>query len=155
MLSNSPTLQLSKSPNLQPLPGLLAVLCARWDASSGAGWRSGLALPCLAGYGAGLGLTYAALAFSWFGDQGQPALLYLVPCCLGTVALLAWRRGQLRELWSADLDTDDGGRDRSVAGSSARPVLGIGSLEAGEAEEYALLSSPTAGRGPPAPPTLI
>ena len=38
--------------------------------------------------GAGLALTYVALVFSWFGDQGQPALLYLVPCTLGTTLVL-------------------------------------------------------------------
>ena len=32
-------------------------------------------------------------------NMGQPALLYLVPCCLGTMAYLGWRRGELRDLW--------------------------------------------------------
>ena len=31
--------------------------------------------------------------------QGQPALLYLVPCTLMPFALLAWRRGELAEMW--------------------------------------------------------
>ena len=35
------------------------------------------------------------------GDSGQPALLYLVPCTLGTVLLLAARRRQLRDMWCA------------------------------------------------------
>lgn len=137
------------------LPGLLTVLAARWDAATSAAWLSGLALPSVAGYGAGLGLTYAALIFGWFGDEGQPALLYLVPCTLGTVALLAWRRGQLGRLWLVDLDSTDGGGSGSAAGSSTRPVNSLSSLamEAGEAEEYGLLASPTVGRGSLAMPS--
>jgi len=32
-------------------------------------------------------------------EAGQPALLYLVPCILGTTAYVAWRRGELRLMW--------------------------------------------------------
>jgi signal peptide peptidase-like protein 2B len=59
------------------------------------------------GYGAGLLLTYVALMFSWFGDEGQPALLYLVPCTLGVVLLLAAARGELRALLTAGEDVGD------------------------------------------------
>ena len=31
--------------------------------------------------------------------QGQPALLYLIPCTLGTVMLLSWCRGDLPAMW--------------------------------------------------------
>jgi len=31
--------------------------------------------------------------------MGQPALLYLVPCCLGTMAYMGWRRKELQQLW--------------------------------------------------------
>lgn len=34
-----------------------------------------------------------------FGIQGQPALLYLIPCTLGLCMLLAWRRGEVRSMW--------------------------------------------------------
>mgnify|MGYP001807157777 CR=1 FL=1 len=79
-------------------------------------------------YGAGLCLTYAALAFSWFGDQGQPALLYLVPCTLGTVLALAAARGQLGLLWrgahgpggrlgAGDHDSDAGEEGARLAGA--------------------------------------
>jgi Signal peptide peptidase. len=33
-------------------------------------------------------------------NMGQPALLYLVPSCLGTMSFLGWRRGELNELWN-------------------------------------------------------
>lgn len=32
-------------------------------------------------------------------NMGQPALLYLVPCCVGTMAFMAWRRHELNSLW--------------------------------------------------------
>jgi len=32
-------------------------------------------------------------------EQGQPALLYLVPCTLGGTVLFAWRRGDLGLMW--------------------------------------------------------
>jgi signal peptide peptidase-like protein 2B len=61
------------------------------------------------GYGAGLLLTYVALMFSWFGDEGQPALLYLVPCTLGVVLVLAAARGELRALLQAGEDGSGSG----------------------------------------------
>lgn len=57
-------------------------------------------------YCVGLMLTWTALEFSWFGDQGQPALLYLVPCTLGSTWAYAWWRGELTNLWRG-LDEDE------------------------------------------------
>ena len=34
--------------------------------------------------------------------QGQPALLYLVPCTLGVTVALAYARGELSEMWEGD-----------------------------------------------------
>jgi signal peptide peptidase-like protein 2B len=62
-------------------------------------------VPCAAGYAAGLFTTYAALWFSWFGDQGQPALLYLVPATLGTVLALGAWRGELALLFATNLSS--------------------------------------------------
>lgn len=56
-------------------------------------WCGGYWAPTCAAYGLGLGITYLALVYSWFGDQGQPALLYLVPCTLGTALALGWVPG--------------------------------------------------------------
>jgi signal peptide peptidase-like protein 2B len=66
--------------------------------------------PAVCAYAGGLVLTYVALYNSWFGDQGQPALLYLVPCTLGTVLVLGSVRGELRMLW--DGSTASGGKRR-------------------------------------------
>ena len=35
--------------------------------------------------------------------QGQPALLYLIPCTLFTLWTLAWRRGDFALLWQRDV----------------------------------------------------
>lgn len=75
---------------------------------------------CVAGYGVGLIMTYMALAFEIGGSQGQPALLYLVPCTLGTVAALAWAQGDLEAMWEG---VDDG--EESAAAfkdSGAKPI---------------------------------
>jgi len=115
------------------LPGLLAAYARRvdLDAAAGAGgWLAGYFGPVVVAYGAGLALTFLALARSWFGDQGQPALLYLVPATLGTALALAWRRGQLRALMAhadgghaggghADKASEDGGGGRGAAGGAA------------------------------------
>ncbi len=73
--------------------------------------RGGYFLPVLAAYGAGLALTFVALARSWFGDQGQPALLYLAPCTLGAAVGLAALRGELGELWRWDGGACGGGAE--------------------------------------------
>jgi signal peptide peptidase-like protein 2B len=83
------------------LPGLLAALTRRIDIDNSKQWVRGYFAPCVAGYGGGLLLTYAALMFSWFGDQGQPALLYLTPCTLGVVLLLGALRKELPLLFAA------------------------------------------------------
>ncbi|KAH7624044.1 hypothetical protein Ndes2526B_g01296 [Nannochloris sp. 'desiccata'] len=64
--------------------------------------------PMVVAYSFGLLTTFAALAFGWGGDQGQPALLYLVPCTLGMLCLLGWIRGELSALWHWQEKEDQG-----------------------------------------------
>lgn len=124
------------------LPGLLVALARRCDADLRlAGARAYFPYLVLS-YAVGLGLTYAALALSWFGDQGQPALLYLVPCTLGTVFGLGWARGQLGALW------------RGTSGEVAHGSVGGGRKEpldhdsdAGEAHEGGAGRGQRAGGG--------
>jgi hypothetical protein len=55
----------------------------------------------------GLGLCYVALLVM---ESAQPALLYLVPCVLGSILLVGWRRGELKALWkgrATTLKTED------------------------------------------------
>lgn len=56
------------------LPGLLVALTRRLDIAGRSSWHGGYYVASVMGYGAGLLLTYVALMFSWFGDQGQPAV---------------------------------------------------------------------------------
>eukprot|EP00736_Rhodelphis_marinus_P008743 Rmarinus@m.27400 len=53
---------------------------------------------CIA-YAVGLTITYIAL----YGMRiAQPALFYIVPCTLGTVAFLAHAKGELRAMWEGE-----------------------------------------------------
>jgi signal peptide peptidase-like protein 2B len=102
------------------LPGLLVAYCRRLDVEARAGLAGGYFLPTVAGYGAGLVLTYVALVCEWFGDQGQPALLYLVPSTLGVVLLLSAWRGEAGAMLSSNkkYTVGDGGDHESDPGGS-------------------------------------
>jgi signal peptide peptidase-like protein 2B len=92
------------------LPGLLLSFAARLDAAKallggGRAAKSGFWSCCCHGTYFGplvvayaLGLMMANVAV-YVMNMGQPALLYLVPCCLGTMCVLGWRRGELTALW--------------------------------------------------------
>ncbi|KAF8059420.1 SPPL2 [Scenedesmus sp. PABB004] len=114
------------------IPGLLVALTRRLEL---AGWAPSYYVASVMGYGAGLLLTYVALLLSWFGDAGQPALLYLVPSTLGGVLALAAARGELRALLAAGggaepradeaaalLGGGGGGGDGDDAGAAAPPA---------------------------------
>mmetsp|Transcript_31204 Transcript_31204/g.57715 ORF Transcript_31204/g.57715 Transcript_31204/m.57715 type:complete len:845 (-) Transcript_31204:161-2695(-) len=53
--------------------------------------------PLMIAYAIGLMIAYIVV---WTTKRGQPALLYLVPACLGTILFLGWRRRELSDLWS-------------------------------------------------------
>jgi len=97
------------------LPGLLLSFGARYDEAkryigalrgNGAGGMGGRELcaeskggyfvPLVISYAVGLSMANAAV---YLMQMGQPALLYLVPCCLGTVCFLGWRRNELAGMW--------------------------------------------------------
>ena len=96
------------------LPGLLLSFGCRYDeAKAFIGLQSGGAkrnvlsdvtcrdhggyfLPLVLAYATGLAMANVAV---YVMQMGQPALLYLVPCCLGTISFLGWRRGELKDLW--------------------------------------------------------
>ena len=42
---------------------------------------------------------FMANAVVYLMQMGQPALLYLVPCCLGTMVYIGYRAGELKDLW--------------------------------------------------------
>lgn len=83
------------------LPGLLGVYARSFDVISKQTARQSYFWPCASGYAVGLLLTYGALYWNIGGDQGQPALLYLVPCTLGVVLMLAHVRKDLPNMWTS------------------------------------------------------
>jgi signal peptide peptidase-like protein 2B len=101
------------------LPGLLVSFCLRYDWTARKSLLRGYFLWSTVGYGLGLFLTYVAL--NVMNGSGQPALLYIVPCTLGSVLSLGWWRGELKSLWfkgdSLEQFTVDEARVHSSAGS--------------------------------------
>merc|ERR1712001_756916 len=78
------------------VPGMFVALMLRYDRSLNRGtqfyfWTTFLAYIC------GLVMTFAACNF-W--KHAQPALLYLVPACLGAPLLMAAIRGDLPSMFS-------------------------------------------------------
>ncbi|TMW68221.1 hypothetical protein Poli38472_007893 [Pythium oligandrum] len=59
--------------------------------------RRGLFGIMMWGYALGLLLANVGVALM---KKGQPALMYLVPCTLGVLCLVTWRRGILKKLWN-------------------------------------------------------
>jgi len=81
------------------IPGLLVSMLRRFDILHDRRWNTGYFTLALIGYGVGLCCALVAL---YLMQMGQPALLYLVPGTLGTSALLSYRRGEFKRLWSWD-----------------------------------------------------
>lgn len=79
-------------------PGLLLSFTVRFDKAKKKTWHHGYFLWLAIGYACGLLLTYLGLYL--MNGHGQPALLYLVPCTLGTCIILGLVRGELKELWN-------------------------------------------------------
>jgi len=94
------------------LPGLLLAFAARNDAAikmirrcystnnSIISNRGGYFIPLCILYGIGLAMADLAV---YMTDQGQPALLYIVPCCLGGILIMAWTRKDLVHMWDRNI----------------------------------------------------
>ncbi|KAK8556339.1 hypothetical protein V6N12_002746 [Hibiscus sabdariffa] len=72
--------------------------CLRYDREVKKSLAQGYFVWLMVGYGFGLFFTYLGLYL--MNGNGQPALLYLVPCTLGVIVVLALIRGDLKALWS-------------------------------------------------------
>jgi hypothetical protein len=141
------------------VPGLLIAMLRRFDAGMGRTLYNGYFLPSMVAYAVGLMLTDLALEFRIFGSQGQPALMYLVPCTLGCTWLMAASRGDVLALWHGKVEdwkdhasgSDDQDIERQVVdvagGAEQRPgfttadVQGVlaGALEPANDERQRLL----------------
>lgn len=91
------------------LPGLLLTLGRRMDLSlsrrSASRCCVGYWLTSTLSYVVGLCLTLAANIYglTFNGAQGQPALLYLVPCTVGAVVALSLARSECNQVWHGTL----------------------------------------------------
>eukprot|EP00536_Pseudo-nitzschia_multiseries_P004854 jgi/Psemu1/189157/e_gw1.85.134.1 len=91
------------------LPGFLLAFCSRYDEACRligthmppqgikvpTKWYQGFFFPMMVAYAIGLFLAFVAVLIM---QQGQPALLYICPCCLVTILLLG--RNDLKDLWN-------------------------------------------------------
>ncbi|CAI7744436.1 unnamed protein product [Closterium sp. NIES-53] len=102
------------------LPGLLIVFTRRYDCITKKMGMDGYYLPAIIGYAVGLLLTFVGLLL--MNGNGQPALLYLVPCTLGVIVLLAWRRGELSALWNRGEESSE----PRVSEDEEEPLVGTG-----------------------------
>jgi signal peptide peptidase-like protein 2B len=100
-------------------------------------------VPLVIAYAVGLLMANAAV---YLMQMGQPALLYLVPCTLGTMIYLGWKREELRALWEgpkviATADEIVFGRrpastTRETEGTSETVSDGDGNVPESEGAEY-------------------
>ncbi|XP_070535538.1 signal peptide peptidase-like 2B isoform X2 [Ptychodera flava] len=82
------------------VPGLLVAYACRFDFKVHSGKIYFIANSVA--YAIGLVICFVALLFM---ETGQPALLYLVPCTVGTTLVIGWRRKELKHLWTGQRET--------------------------------------------------
>lgn len=104
------------------IPGFLIALLLRFDATRASaepshGAHGSFAKPyftaAMVAYVAGLAATVAVMEFF---KAAQPALLYLVPCCLGATLLTGLVRGELSALFAYDEEVKEETSKDSTAG---------------------------------------
>lgn len=133
------------------VPGLLIMLLRRFDVamSRGIGVLS-YTFWAIVAYVVGILLTDAALVYNIGGSKGQPALLYLVPCTLGTAGVLAWVRGDLPALWRGEIldvkdhisgDASHHGREQAVEGGAAISSAAVANRMSPDQEHVAMPDS--------------
>eukprot|EP00667_Euglena_gracilis_P004680 EG_transcript_4707 len=118
------------------LPGLLLSFMLRYDtlarAKDATGGCCGLCYLCrrypywtvgVVGYVVGLLLAFLAntLGFTIFDVKGQPALLYLVPCTLIPLTLLALVRGEFMVMWEGPPELRQAEADAAAATADHTP----------------------------------
>jgi signal peptide peptidase-like 2B len=111
------------------LPGLLLSFALRFDYSpqSLGGNAAYFHSVCVA-YGVGLGMANAAVAIT---QLGQPALMYLVPTCLGAVVVRAKVNGDFKAMWTGfnmkeKAEDDDEAHHKQHDGEpTQRTVVGV------------------------------
>lgn len=72
------------------------------------------------GYVAGLATTMGVMHFT---KAAQPALLYLSPACILSVALRALQRGELQQVWSWKEETEEEGEKKKTASNNKKKAI--------------------------------
>jgi minor histocompatibility antigen H13 len=107
------------------IPGFFLALLLRFDAQRSnqpftdchASFPKPYFHSCLLAYMAGLGMTmFVMLTF----NAAQPALLYLVPACLGSSFLCAFLRGEVSDLLAYSEEEEEEETDGDVKGESEK-----------------------------------
>ena len=109
------------------LPGLLLMYAATFDEVERLPWIKSYFVLEIVGYVMGLILTIGALALDIGGQQGQPALLYLIPCTLLPILLTSYWRGHLEAMFRDNLIIFQpllGNSNRAHGGTSSGLLLG-------------------------------
>ncbi|DAZ97077.1 TPA: hypothetical protein N0F65_001261 [Lagenidium giganteum] len=104
------------------IPGMVLSFALRFDYSPKSLGENYFRSMCI-GYAVGLGMANVAVTFM---QMGQPALMYLVPTCLGSLLVLAWRNGDFKAMWlgiafegSSKKYEDEATTDRGASGHSS------------------------------------
>lgn len=90
------------------VPGLLISFCYGFDLQIKS--RRIYFISTIIAYGVGLILTFVALALM---KQGQPALLYLVPCTVLTTIVLGITRKEIKMLWTGKVNYKSSSSDKN------------------------------------------
>jgi signal peptide peptidase-like 3 len=89
--------------------------------TDGAFWKQSYSLRCWTGYAGGVA---AALGFGAVFRAAQPALLYIVPCCLLPVISTAWSRSELGVVWEGFERVEDD-KEAEQRGSDVESVVNV------------------------------
>ncbi|XP_029430407.1 signal peptide peptidase-like 2A isoform X2 [Rhinatrema bivittatum] len=102
------------------LPGLAVAYCRRFDI-----WTSSSYIyyvSCTVAYAVGMMITFIALVLM---RNGQPALLYIVPCILLTSSVVAWSRKEMKKFWNGSnyqiMEPLDDGVNADNSGTAPEP----------------------------------
>ncbi|KAH9533232.1 hypothetical protein CY35_18G041100 [Sphagnum magellanicum] len=99
------------------IPGIFVALALRFDLSRG--HKKTYFYSAFAGYCAGLLVTI--LIMNWF-QTAQPALLYIVPCVIGFLAVHCAWNGEIKQLLEFDESVATGGDDAAHSSSEGTEV---------------------------------
>lgn len=82
------------------IPGLLVTFVKRFDNVKRSNLSGGYFLISIIGYGCGMFVT---MIFAFVYKVAQPALLYLVPFTLLPIVLFAYKRNDIKDMWSGSI----------------------------------------------------